>query len=59
MKVFPDRDLNPTYEDEGPSYTLRKEIMDSKCFRIMVLTAEFDSSRRELNKDISGGEFVN
>jgi len=58
IKVFPDRDLNPTYEDEGPCYTLRKEVMDSKCFQIMVLNAEFDSSCKELNRDISGGKFV-
>ena len=27
IKVFPERDLNPTYEDGGPAYTLKKEVI--------------------------------
>jgi len=58
VKVFLGRDLNPSYDDEGPAYTLRKEVMDSKCFRMMTLSATYDSSRREIQKEVSGGEFV-
>lgn len=57
IKVFPDRDLNPTYEST-PAYVLRKEIMDSKCFKIMRLEVDFDSSRREIDRRVEGGEIV-
>ncbi|MEW5692446.1 MAG: hypothetical protein AB1765_04025 [Candidatus Hydrogenedentota bacterium] len=58
VRVFPERDLNPTYEDSRASYILNKEVMDSKCFQIMVLRVEFDSSRMELAREITNGEFV-
>ena len=58
IKVFPDRDLNPTYDDNGPAYVLKKEVMDSKCFRIISVDISYDSSRREISRDISGGSFI-
>jgi hypothetical protein len=58
VRVFPERDLNATYADDGPAYTLRKEVMDAKCFARMELTAEFDAHRRELSRQISGGEWA-
>jgi hypothetical protein len=57
IKVFPDRDLNPTYEDGGPEYILKKEVMDSKCFRMISIEISYDSARREIAKEISGGTF--
>ncbi len=58
IKVFPERDLNPTYEDSGPAYVLKKEVMDSKCFRMISVEITYDSSRHELNREISGGSFL-
>lgn len=58
VKVFPERDLNPTYDDNGPAYILKKEVMDSKCFRIIPIEISYDSSRREIGREISGGTFV-
>jgi hypothetical protein len=58
VKVFPERDLNPTYDDNGPAYILKKEVMDSKCFRMLSVEISYDSSRREINREISGGSFM-
>ncbi|MFZ2657944.1 MAG: hypothetical protein WAX69_23635 [Victivallales bacterium] len=58
IKVFPDRDLNPTYEDDGPAYVLKKEVMDSKCFRMIQIEISFDASRREIGREITGGTFA-
>jgi len=57
IKVFPDRDLNPTYDDSGPEYILKKEVMDSKCYRMISIEISYDSSRREIRREISGGFF--
>ena len=43
--------------DEG-GYILRKEIMDSKCYQLMHAELHFDSRRRVISRDISGGEFI-
>jgi hypothetical protein len=58
IKVFPERDLNPTYDDNGPAYILKKEVMDSKCFRMISIEISYDSSRREISREISGGSFI-
>ena len=58
IKVFPERDLNPTYDDNGPAYTLKKEVMDSKCFRMISVEISYDSSRHEISREISGGSFA-
>jgi CMP-N-acetylneuraminic acid synthetase len=58
IRVFPERDLNPTYDDNGPAYILKKEVMDSKCFRMISVEISYDSSRREISREISGGTFV-
>jgi hypothetical protein len=39
-------------------YRLIKEIMDSRCFRIMRAEIEYDRGRRELSRQIEGGTFV-
>jgi hypothetical protein len=37
---------------------LRKEMMDSKCFRLMYATIRFDGRKREVSREIEGGEFI-
>ncbi len=39
-------------------YHLRKEIMDSRCFRLMYADLAFDRNRRELSRTLEGGEFI-
>jgi hypothetical protein len=43
--------------EEG-GYFVRKEIMDSKCFRLMTAEITFDGSYRIENHEIQGGRFI-
>jgi hypothetical protein len=45
-------------EDDTTGYRLIKEIMDSRCFRLMRAEIEYDSSRREISRQIEGGTFI-
>ncbi len=39
-------------------YTLRKEMMDSRCFRLMHAELRFDKARQELSRTVEGGTFI-
>ena len=43
-------------EDGG--YYVRKEIMDSKCFRLMAAEITFDSAYRIQSQEVQGGRFL-
>lgn len=43
---------------EGGGYFVRKEIMDSKCFRLMAAEIVFDSRYQVESQDIQGGRFI-
>ncbi len=43
-------------EDGG--YFVRKEIMDSKCFRLMSAEIVFDGSFRMQRQELQGGRFI-
>jgi hypothetical protein len=43
---------------EGGGYFVRKEIMDSKCFRLMTAEISFDPAYRVTQQALSGGRFV-
>jgi hypothetical protein len=43
---------------EGGGYFVRKEIMDSKCFRLMSAEIVFDSRYRVERQEIQGGRFL-
>ena len=43
-------------EDGG--YYVRKEIMDSTCFRLMIAEITFDNAYRIQSQEIQGGRFV-
>jgi hypothetical protein len=60
VRVDPRNELSPEFdESEGVSgYLLRKEMMDSKCFRLMYATLRFDARRREIGREVEGGEFI-
>jgi hypothetical protein len=55
--IFLSNELYPTYADEGPAYTLRKELIGSKCPNRVQLYMEFDGMKRMISKDITGGSF--
>jgi hypothetical protein len=43
-------------EDGG--YYVRKEIMDSKCFRLMAAEITFDNAYRIQRQEVQGGRFL-
>lgn len=44
--------------EDVAGYRLRKEIMDSRCFRLIYADLTFDRNRRELSREIEGGKFI-
>ena len=60
VRVDPRNDLLIEYSDEDDTagYRLIKEIMDSRCFRLMRAEIEYDHGRHELNRQIEGGTFI-
>lgn len=59
IRIDPRNDLSAEYGDDTvEGYRLIKEIMDSKCFRLMRAELTFDRNRRELSRTIEGGEFI-
>ena len=54
-------DLTIDYENEGanPTYFCRKVLMgDQHCFQKVEVELTFDSKRKIIKRQISGGEFV-
>jgi len=60
VRIHPFNDLAVEYDEreDVSGYHLRKEIMDSRCFRLMYADMSFDRNRRELSRSIEGGEFI-
>lgn len=60
VRVHPYNDMAVEYDEREniDGYRLRKEIMDSRCFRLMYADLAFDRNRREISRSIEGGEFI-
>jgi len=60
VRVDPRNDLVIEYGDDedASGYRLIKEIMDSRCFRLMRAELEYDRTRRELSRQLEGGKFI-
>src|SRR5689334_9381237 len=60
VRIDPRNDLVIEYgdDDDASGYRLIKEIMDSRCFRLMRAEIEYDRSRRELSRTLEGGTFI-
>ena len=43
---------------EGGGYFVRKEIMDSKCFRLMAAEITFDAGYHIQSQDLQGGRLI-
>ena len=52
-----DRRHDISAKEEG-GYYVRKEIMDSKCFRLMAAELTFDAAYRIQSQEIQGGRFL-
>ena len=51
-------DLTPTYQQNGPAYILRKELIGSSCHNRINLTIQFDQNYHHLSQEITGGHFI-
>ena len=52
-------DLSVEYENGGNTYFCRKVLMgEGHCFQRVEIELTFDSNRGLLNREITGGEFV-
>ena len=60
VRIDPRNDLVIEYgdDDDATGYRLIKEIMDSRCFRLMRAEIEYDRSRREQSRTLEGGTFI-
>lgn len=60
VRVDARNDLIADYgdDDNATGYTLHKEIMDSRCFRIMRAEITYDRGRREVERTIEGGTYI-
>ncbi len=64
VRINPTTDLAQEFDegsasDSASGYVLRKEIVGSgACFRRLHLEMTFDSARRELSREVEGGDFV-
>jgi len=52
-----DRRHDISVREEG-GYYVRKEIMDSKCFRLMAAEITFDAAYRIQSQEVQGGRFI-
>jgi len=51
--------LSVEYEDGGDVFYARKVLMgDNKCFQRVEANFKFNADRQVIEKDISGGEFI-
>jgi hypothetical protein len=44
--------------DAVAGYTLRKDIIGQKCFRMLTAEVHFDRNRQVLSQSIEGGRFI-
>ncbi len=56
VRVNRQSDLQPDWDTGG--YSLSKEMMDDKCFRLMRAEITFDSSYAIISQEAQGGTFV-
>jgi hypothetical protein len=56
VRLSPRSELQQDFESGG--YSVRKMIVDGRCFRPIELNMTFDSGRREQSREIEGGSFI-
>ncbi len=59
VRIDPQNELAADYGDIGADgYQVVKEITDDRCFRRMRAELHFDARRREISRELEGGEFI-
>jgi hypothetical protein len=60
VRLNPMADLQQEFGDSGnqSGYSVRKMVVDQRCFRPIEVRMRFDDQRRERSREIQGGEFL-
>ena len=60
VRISMANELQQEFSDAGgvSGYSLQKGVVDGKCFVPITVRLRFDSGRRELQREIEGGQFV-
>ncbi len=56
IRVDQRNELLPDYDRGG--YSLRKEMMDSRCFQLMYAEMTFDDRYNVVSQEVTGGRFI-
>lgn len=51
-------DLIMNYEENGPAYRTRKELIGSRCRNRVILNLEFDAQKRLIAKTVENGQLI-
>lgn len=61
VRINPDAELRQDFAAGGDAtdgYSVRKMVVDQRCFRPIEVRMRFDAGRREQSREIEGGEFI-
>jgi len=61
VRLNPQAELQQEFGDSGDSiggYSVRKVVVDQRCFRPIEVRLHFDAARRERSREIEGGSFL-
>ena len=49
---------DPSLDDDGESYVVRKQVVDNVCYGMAELEIHFDSNHKETSRNVENGEFT-
>ncbi len=61
VRIDPANDLAQEFDGKGDmpvGYSTTKGVVGKSCFRTINLTIRYDRGRREIDRQIEGGEFI-
>lgn len=57
-RIDKQHDLLQNYAETGPAYTAHKEIIGSRCRKVILVDLAFDPQRRLQDQSIRNGRFI-
>jgi hypothetical protein len=61
VRLNPSSELQQEFDESGEgvrAYSVRKMVVDQRCFRPIEVRFQFDAARRERSREIEGGTFL-
>jgi hypothetical protein len=61
IRLNPNSELQQEFDQSGEgvcAYSVRKMVVDQRCFRPIEVRLRFDAARRERSREIEGGTFL-